>query len=73
MKKFKKINGDKVGEGVLSGFAYYMGLPTWLVRVIYFFFTFFTSLFPGIILYFLLTFILDYWEEDPKDYEEVCG
>lgn len=58
-------------DGVCSGLAYWVGIPTGLVRT-----AFIIGLFASgvsILIYWVLSETLGSWKEVPEDYEEVTG
>lgn len=77
MKKYKRMNQNGKFGGVLSGLAYCLGVPTWIVRLIFIALVFIwdVQIFGSsiIIVYFLVYFLAPEYEEDPKNYEEVCN
>lgn len=68
-RKLRKIN-NSVFFGVCAGFAYWLGMPTWLLRLIWCLFTLAGG--AGIIIYVLLAIFMPRWPEDPADYNEIC-
>lgn len=69
-RKLRKINNSAL-FGVCSGFAYWLGVPTWVIRIIWCLFTLAGG--AGIIIYILLALFMPSWKEDPEDYEERCA
>jgi len=49
---------DLMIMGVCGGLAHYLGIDPTLVRIVVAVTTFFTAIFPGIILYFILGFVV---------------
>jgi len=57
--------------GVCAGFAYWLGIPAWVVRLIW---TLLLLLFGfGILLYVLLWIFMPAWDHVPPDYEVRAG
>jgi len=57
--------------GVCSGLAYWLGWPTWLIRL-----AFFLGLGGSggtLFIYGLMWLVLEQWDEVPEDYREVTG
>ena len=67
MKTLAKIQQDKKIGGVCSGFAYMMGVPTWIVRMAWA-----LAVLAGcgvpVIAYVLLWIFMPQWHVDPSDY-----
>lgn len=57
-KKLVKSSNNVVFTGSLAGIAEYIGIDPTIVRVIYVILSFFSSGFPGIILYIVLSVII---------------
>jgi phage shock protein PspC (stress-responsive transcriptional regulator) len=66
MKKLRRMNEHAMLGGVCSGLAYYFGLETWLVRLLYVFLV--GALGTGVIFYILLWAFVPRYETDPEDY-----
>ncbi len=71
MRKFKRSDDHRIIGGVCSGFAYYLGIPTWIVRVVWF--VAICGYGTGLIFYLLLWLLLPEWEKDPKDFKKITG
>jgi len=57
--------------GVCAGFGYWLGIPTWLVRLIL---TVLVLVYGvGAILYILLWIFMPVWDTVPEGYEERAG
>lgn len=71
MRIFKRVNYHATFGGVCGGIAYWLGLPTWIVRLATFVlcFGYGLSLWP----YLLLWMFAPQWEDDPADYAEVTS
>ncbi len=70
MNKFKLIQKDKWVGGVCSGLAYYLGIQTWIVRLVTFILVFGYGF--SIWCYLLVWMFAPKWENDPSDYKETC-
>jgi phage shock protein PspC (stress-responsive transcriptional regulator) len=74
MQKFKRMNEHSIFLGVMSGLAYFLEAPVWIVRSIFCIFCFlagFSGLF-FVFLYLLVGFLAPQFDIDPQNYEEVC-
>lgn len=67
--RLRRINNSAIA-GVCGGFAYWLSIPTWIVRVVWILFTLAGG--AGIIIYFLLALLMPRWKEDPLDYKDIC-
>jgi phage shock protein PspC (stress-responsive transcriptional regulator) len=69
--KLRRIKGRHWLGGVCAGLGYWLGAPTWLLRVVW------TVLLlcygVGGIVYVLLWIFMPVWETVPTDYEERAG
>lgn len=70
IRKFKRVRQHAWLAGVCGGLAYWLDMPTWLVRLGVFCLVVFAGI--GIIPYFLLAIFAPSWGQDPLDYEQVC-
>lgn len=75
MEKYKRMNEHRILFGNLSGLAYILELPAWIVRTAFCMFCFFAgpivcSFFS--VLYFLVGLLTPEYEQDPTDYKAVC-
>jgi phage shock protein C len=69
-KKLYKDKSNAVISGVLSGLSEYLNMDVTLVRIIYLALTLFTTVFPGVILYIIMAFIMpDKSEVGFEDYK----
>lgn len=68
-REFKRITGEEWIGGVCAGLAYWLGIPTWLVRLCWVGVSFFSGV--GIIIYILLWIFTPEWDATPDDYEEI--
>lgn len=71
MTQFKRVNQHAKLFGLCGGFAYWLGLPAWLVRLLV---VLLVSIFnEGWFPYLLAGLLAPEWEIDPEDYEEVAS
>lgn len=70
MAKLKRISQHAWIGGVCAGVAYWLGLPTWTLRMAWAMMTLCYGL--GIGVYIVLWIFLPRWENDPKDYERIA-
>lgn len=70
-RRLRRISEEEWIGGVCAGIGYRLGIPTWIVRLIW------TCAFLlcgiGLILYILLWIFMPVWEETPEDYYEISG
>lgn len=66
LRRVKNANGA-IG-GVCAGIAYWLGAPTWLVRLI-FILAALTG--GGLLVYVLWWILMPAWDETPSDYEQI--
>ena len=71
MPRLRRITGKKWIGGVCAGFAYWIGMPTWLVRLLWAFLGLAYGV--GILPYILLWIFMPEWETTPEDYETRSG
>jgi phage shock protein C len=57
-KRLRRPQDDRVIAGVCSGLGDYFGLDPVLVRVLFALATFFTSVFPGVLVYIILWIVM---------------
>ena len=57
-KKLYKSSSDKMLEGVLGGFAEYIGVDSTLVRLVYVLIAMFSAGFPGILFYIICALVI---------------
>lgn len=70
-RKLRKVPERKWIAGVAAGVGYWLGVPTWVVRLVWAFsITFFGA---GVLLYILFWIFMPKWEETPLDYDVVAG
>lgn len=65
-RKLRCVTRDAWLGGVCAGVAYFFGIPTWIVRMVWFLVAFFYG--TGIFVYLLLWIFLPVWKETPPDY-----
>ncbi len=70
-RKLRRITGKRWLGGVCAGFGYWLGVPTWLVRLIW------TALVlaygVGAVLYVLLWVFMPAWDGVPEGYDDRAG
>lgn len=71
MRKLRCVKERKWIGGVCAGIAYWIGLPTWLVRLAWVVLGFAYGV--GIIPYILLWIFMPAWDTTPDDYLERSG
>jgi phage shock protein PspC (stress-responsive transcriptional regulator) len=69
--KLRRIHGKHWLGGVCAGIGYWLGFPTWLVRLLWTLLLLAYGL--GGILYILLWIFMPIWDRVPDDYEERAG
>lgn len=57
-RRLARSSSSKMISGVCGGVGNYLGIDPTLVRILYAVGTFFSALFPGIILYIILSFVI---------------
>jgi phage shock protein PspC (stress-responsive transcriptional regulator) len=72
IRPFKRVDENNWFGGVCGGLAYFLGIPTWLVRFIFFFSLFFGGI-TIIWLYVALYVFVPKWDFDPDDYEDITS
>lgn len=70
-RKLRRVTGDEWIAGVCSGVAYYLGIQTWIVRMILFILIFAYGV--GIVPYILLWIFMPTWKYTPDDYYKLSG
>lgn len=70
-RKLRKVVAKKWLGGVAAGFAYWLGMPAWIVRLIWLFLSLAYGV--GVVFYILLWIFMPRWEETPVDYQERSG
>jgi phage shock protein PspC (stress-responsive transcriptional regulator) len=69
--RLRRVKGKSWLGGVCAGFGYWLGIPTWLVRLIW------TALVlaygVGAVIYVLLWIFMPTWDGVPEGYEERAG
>lgn len=70
-RKLYCIREVETWGGLCAGIAYWLGISTWVVRLLMFMFIF--STFPtGLFLYILFAVLIPDAPETPEDYREIC-
>jgi phage shock protein PspC (stress-responsive transcriptional regulator) len=70
MLKLKRITGRAWIGGVCAGVAYWLGLPTWILRMVWAMMALCYGL--GIVSYIVLWIFMPRWENDPSDYGRIA-
>jgi len=69
--RLRRVKGKSWLGGVCAGFGYWLGIPTWLVRLIW------TALVlaygVGAVIYVLLWIFMPTWDGVPEGYDERAG
>ena len=71
LRKLRCVTEEEWIGGVCAGLAYWLGIPTWIVRLLWVFEFFIFGV--GFFAYILLWIFMPNWEETPGDYEDVSG
>lgn len=71
MRKLRRVVGQKWVGGVCAGVAYWLGAPTWLVRLGWVVLGFCYGI--GVVPYVLLWVFMPRWDETPEDYQQRSG
>lgn len=72
-RKLRRVKGNKnhwLG-GVCAGIAYWLGIPTWIVRLACTVVTLFYGI--GALIYVLLWIFMPKWENEPENYKEITS
>lgn len=70
MRTFRRVPDRAWLGGVAAGVAYALGVPTWVMRLVWTLCV--LCLGTGILVYLLLWLFVPAWEETPTDYAEVA-
>lgn len=72
-RKLRKITNEEIlwVGGVCAGVSYWLGIPTWIVRLVWTCSVLFFGM--GVVLYILLWIFMPKWDEPPQDYKEITG
>lgn len=70
MRPFKRVTEHEQVGGVAAGLAYALGLPAWIVRLVWFLMILGWG--TGLMLYLLLWLFVPAWSKTPVDYLQVC-
>jgi phage shock protein PspC (stress-responsive transcriptional regulator) len=70
-RRLRKVPGKKMLFGVCAGCAYAIGVPVWLIRILWVL-TAFCGGFMAI-LYFLFAIFLPKWEKTPENFQDITG
>ena len=69
--KLRRVKGKHWLGGVCAGVGYWLGIATWLVRLVWAILVLAYGF--GLLLYLLLWIFMPVWEQVPQDYEERAG
>jgi phage shock protein PspC (stress-responsive transcriptional regulator) len=69
--KLRRVKGQHWLGGVCAGVGYWLGVPTWLVRVVGVLLLLAYGF--GGLVYVLLWIFMPVWERVPEDYEDRAG
>jgi phage shock protein C len=64
-RRLLRSSRDHMLAGVCGGIAEYLGMDPSVVRILFALITFFTAIFPGIVVYIILAFVIPLDEESP--------
>lgn len=70
-RKLKRVKEHAVIGGVCAGFAYWLGIPLWVVRLVWAFLA--LGMGWGLLLYILFWIFMPEWEKTPADFKEVVA
>jgi len=68
MAGLARVNQNSWVAGVCGGFAYWLGLPAWVVRLATAIAAFGYEATPVVFAYLFLTLFMPSWKTDPDDY-----
>lgn len=71
MRKLRRLREEAVFAGICSGIAYWLGIPTWLVRVVWGVAFFIYGI--GFGIYVILWIFMPTWDKVPTDYKKIAG
>jgi len=57
-KRLKRSRSDRMLAGICGGIANYMMVDPSIIRLVFVLATFFTALFPGILIYFIMWIVV---------------
>jgi phage shock protein PspC (stress-responsive transcriptional regulator) len=69
--KLRRVKGKHMLGGVCAGVGYWLGIPTWLVRLAWALLLLLYGL--GGLVYVLLWIFMPVWEQVPADYADRAG
>jgi len=70
-RKLRRVKAKRWLGGVCAGVGYWLGLPTWLVRLVWVLLLLAYGV--GGLLYVLLWIFMPVWDRVPEDYDERAG
>jgi phage shock protein PspC (stress-responsive transcriptional regulator) len=68
-KPFRRLTDREWIGGVCAGLAYWLGIPTWIVRMLWFAAAWFYGV--GLGAYILLWIFVPEWDHTPEDYYDL--
>ena len=71
MRKLRRATEHSMIAGICAGISYWLGIPTWLVRVVWGVALFFYGV--GLGIYILLWIFMPTWDRTPNDYKDFAG
>jgi len=70
-RKLRRVKEKGWLGGVCAGIAYTLGIPTWIIRVVWL--AIIVSYGIGLLIYILFWIFMPKWEKTPDDYDEVTS
>jgi phage shock protein C len=70
-RKLKKVPDRKRIAGVCAGFAYWLSVEVWFMRLMWILLIFVNGI--GLFAYILFWMVLPKWENTPQDFDEATG
>lgn len=70
-RPFHRMNDHQIFGGVAAGLAYSMGVPTWIVRLVWLILFVMMGGLPWGLIYLGMWGLMPLWPVDPGDFEQV--
>lgn len=70
-RKIRKIKEYKWIAGICAGAAYWLGIPVWIIRIMWLCSVLFYGFGTGV--YILLFIFLPKWDKTPTDFKKITG
>lgn len=70
MNQLRRIEDNDWFGGVCAGFAYWLGWPTWLIRLAWGIAILVYGI--GLVPYLFFWLFMPKWDKTPADYHEIC-